>query len=105
MRLPDVQLACEEHELRWTASISSRHLVELPVTFMAQPPQDDSQLPGARTAERPRVDWQVTTPAPAPEPAPAPKPETPRPEPVAPAAGPERRLGAWQRFVRWWRGY
>ncbi|NGO49511.1 cytochrome P450, partial [Streptomyces sp. YC419] len=37
--------------------------------------------------------------------APAPQPATPQPEPVAPAAGPERRPGAWQRFVRWWRGY
>jgi hypothetical protein len=74
---------------------------------MAKPPQEDTQQPGARSAEQqPRVDWQVTTPAPAPEPpAPAPQPATPQPEPVAPAAGPERRPGAWQRFVRWWRGY
>ena len=106
MRLPDVQLACEEHELRWTGSISSRHLAELPVTFMAKPPQEDTQQPGSRSAEQqPRADWQVTTPAPAPEPAPAPQPATPQPEPVDPAAGPERRPGAWQRFVRWWRGY
>ncbi|WP_425585019.1 cytochrome P450 [Streptomyces vastus] len=106
MRLPDVQLACEEHELRWTASISSRHLVELPVTFMAKPPQDDMQQPGVHPAEQqPRTDWQVTTPAPTPEPVTAPQPATPQPESAAPPAGPERRLGAWQRFVRWWRGY
>jgi cytochrome P450 len=101
MRLPDVQLDCDEHELRWRASMSSRHLVELPVRFAPKPPQDVSQRPAARQVPPQRPSWQVTT-AP-------PQPMTPASQPVAPqpAAAPEpaHRLGAWQRFLRWWRGY
>ncbi|MFC9847048.1 cytochrome P450 [Streptomyces sp. NPDC060223] len=101
MRVPDVQLDCEEHELRWRSSMSSRHLVELPVRFQPKPPQDVTQLPALHAMPRQRPSWQVTTedtvsPAPAPQPA-APQP-TPAPEPAY-------RLGAWQRFLRWWRGY
>src|SRR5690606_13791397 len=33
MRLPDVELSIDEEELRYTESIASRHLVELPVYF------------------------------------------------------------------------
>jgi len=105
MRLPDVQLDCEEHELRWTASISSRHLVELPVRFAPKPPQDVMQRPAMHPMPRQRANWQVSTqkptaPVTVPEPVAAPGSA---PEPAA--AAPGRRLGAWQRFARWWRGY
>ena len=36
MRLPDVQLDCDEDELDWRQSISSRHLVELPRPLRAE---------------------------------------------------------------------
>ncbi|MEV0221455.1 cytochrome P450 [Streptomyces sp. NPDC050704] len=103
MRLPDVQLAVEEHELRWTASISSRHLVELPVSFQPASPQDVMERPGVSAIPRPRPDWEVSTPTP--KPSPAPRPAVPQPETPAPALEPGRAPGAWQRFVRWWRGY
>lgn len=101
LRLPDVELDCEESELRWRASLSSRHLVELPVRFAPKPPQDVMQRPAVNAIPRQRPSWQVTT-----EKA---EPVAPTPQPVAPqpASTPEpaRRLGAWQRFLRWWRGY
>jgi cytochrome P450 len=101
MRLPDVQLDCEEHELRWRASMSSRHLVELPVRFAPKPPQDILQRPAVHAVPRQRPNWQVTTENPQPT-APAPQPVAPQP---APTPEPAHRLGAWQRFLRWWRGY
>jgi cytochrome P450 len=105
MRLPDVQLACEERELRWTSSIASRHLVELPVLFAPKEQQDVQQRPAAHPVPAPRPGWQVTTAPPQQrETEPAPVPEaarTARPEQPDPA----HRLGAWQRFTRWWRGY
>ncbi|MFF1450935.1 cytochrome P450 [Streptomyces sp. NPDC058274] len=103
MRLPDVQLDCEEHELRWTSSISSRHLVELPVRFAPKPPQDVHQQPGLRPLPPPR---QVSMAPARPQAQPvAPAPWPAAPEPVEPAPEPAHRLGAWQRFLRWWRGY
>ncbi|MFD7711484.1 cytochrome P450 [Streptomyces sp. NPDC059785] len=102
MRLPDVQLDCAEHELRWRSSIASRHLVQLPVRFAPKPPQDVSQRPGVHPVPRPRPGWQVTTARPEPLVPPA-RPLDP--EPARPAAEPTARLGAWQRFLRWWRGY
>ncbi|MEV0553510.1 MULTISPECIES: cytochrome P450 [unclassified Streptomyces] len=100
-RLPDVQLAVEEDELKWTASISSRHLVELPVVFDPASPQDIMRRPGVNTVTRPRPDSDnaVSVPRPTLEPRPAvPESEAAAPEPV-------RRPSAWQRFLRWWRGY
>ncbi|MGQ4386321.1 cytochrome P450 [Streptomyces sp. SAS_270] len=102
MRLPDVQLACKEDELRWRASMSSRHLVELPVRFAPNQPQDVMQQPGMRPMPQQRTDWHVSTPQP--------QPTAPAPQPAAadrhmPAPEPAHRLGAWQRFLRWWRGY
>ncbi|MGP4052718.1 cytochrome P450 [Streptomyces sp. 2A115] len=103
MRLPDIELAVEEHELRWTASISSRHLVELPVRFRSASPQAVMERPGVRTVPQQRPDWEISTPTPRPSPtSPAPALE---PEPSAPAPEPVHRLGAWRRLVRWWRGY
>jgi cytochrome P450 len=127
MRLPDVQLDCDEEELRWTTSIASRHLVELPVRFEPKPQQDVMVKPshGLVPAQRPALPISIdpmpaptaatpapTTPAPA-APAPtAPAPgaaeprpaATPRPEP-APAPEPTRRPNVWRRFLAWWRGY
>jgi cytochrome P450 len=118
MRLPDVQLACEEDELRWTASIASRHLVELPVVFSPTAQQEVSALPGppAVPMPRPPVPAPVTTPAPKPaaaESAPAPA-STPAPAPAsapapAPAPAPEptprtRPQGLLRRLLRWWQG-
>ncbi|MEU8979725.1 cytochrome P450 [Streptomyces sp. NPDC048309] len=101
LRLPDVELDCPEHELRWRSSMSSRHLVELPVRFLPKPPQDVMQSPTGNPLPRQRPSWQVTTDSPAPT-APASQPVA---APPAPAEEPAVRLGAWQRFLRWWRGY
>jgi hypothetical protein len=101
MRVPDIQLDCEERELRWRASMSSRHLVELPVRFEPKPPQDVTQLPALHAMPRQRPSWQVTTEN-TESPAPTPQPVAPQP---TPAPEPAHRLGAWQRFLRWWRGY
>lgn len=43
MRLPDLELAVDESELKWIGNIMSRHLVELPADFAARPPQDDDE--------------------------------------------------------------
>ena len=66
MRLPDVQLDCEEDELEWRQSISSRHLVELPVRFAPKPPQDVTPKPGPAPVPSQRTEWQIGTPLPAP---------------------------------------
>ncbi|MDQ1039811.1 cytochrome P450 [Streptomyces sp. V3I8] len=104
-RLPDVQLGVDEAELTRTSSISSRHLVELPVVFAPASPQDVMDRPGVAEVPRPRPDWDLSDPS-------ADGILVPRPTidlPETPAAGPDaepgHRLGAWQRFVRWWRGY
>ncbi|MEY9962534.1 cytochrome P450 [Streptacidiphilus sp. MAP12-16] len=39
MRLPDLQLAVEEDQLRWTSAWLSRHLAELPVEFTPRRPK------------------------------------------------------------------
>ncbi|WP_369035838.1 MULTISPECIES: cytochrome P450 [Streptomyces] len=96
-RLPDIELACEEDELSWQASISNRHLVELPVKFRPRPQQDVTVHPVP--SQRPS-NWQASTP----------QPQTPAPEPAAPATVPTptpeaaRRLGVFRRLMRWWRG-
>ncbi|MFJ2605063.1 cytochrome P450 [Streptomyces sp. NPDC091279] len=96
MRLSDIRLAVPEEELSWTQSISSRHLVELPVAFEPKQQQDVMAKPSHKPLPPPRDSRRVGVPAAAqPEPAPA-APET---EEAAP------QPGAWQRFVRWWRGY
>ncbi|MFH8612796.1 cytochrome P450 [Streptomyces sp. NPDC018029] len=103
MRLPDVELDIDESELRWTSTIMSRHLVELPVKFAPRPPQDVTARPSAQVPT-PRRDWQVSSPPPR-------RPETAAPvaqsAAAAQAASPEaaRPKGAWQRFLTWWRGY
>ncbi|MEV8564959.1 cytochrome P450 [Streptomyces sp. NPDC051322] len=115
MRLPDVQLAVEEHELRWTSSLMSRHLRELPVYFAPRPPQDIMVAPSPAAMPVPRADWEVTTPAPggpgphaAPAPQPAPAVQAPPPPTAAPI--PAQRRGSapkrlWGALTSWWRGY
>ncbi|WP_086736064.1 cytochrome P450 [Streptomyces glaucescens] len=95
-RLPDVQLDCEEDELEWRESIASRHLVELPVRFATRPQQDVEQMP-SHTPNPPKApSWELPPAEPVPA---APAPES------APEPGPDPEPGAWQRFLRWWRGY
>ncbi|GGZ07567.1 cytochrome P450 [Streptomyces poonensis] len=96
LRLPDVQLACDERELTWRSSIFSRHLVSLPVKFVPKPEQDVMQQPAARALPSQRPEWEVSTPPPV-----GPPPAAP---PAQPASAPVRRRGLWQRFLRWWRG-
>lgn len=59
-RLPDVQLACAEEDLRWTTSIASRHLVELPVRFEPKPEQDIMVRPTHGAVPPPRPVMPVT---------------------------------------------
>ena len=95
-RLPDVQLACEEDELRWRESISNRHLVELPVKF-APKPQQDATIPVPRQSPK---DSAVGAQRP---PAVTPEPVTPADAP-GPEHAPARRPALFQRLLRWWRG-
>jgi hypothetical protein len=108
MRLPDVELDCDEDELTWTESIASRHLVELPVRFAPKPPQDVMAKPGLSAVPPQRPAWQIGTHQPEPKPAPAsvaePQPAAAPPQP-APTPEPARPRGAWRRFLRWLRGY
>jgi hypothetical protein len=80
--------------------MSSRHLVDLPVRFQPKPTQDVMQRPSVRALPPQRSHWQVTTDGSAPA-SPMPQPVTPPPVPAPEPA----RLGAWQRLLRWWRGY
>ncbi|MDQ1044046.1 cytochrome P450 [Streptomyces sp. V4I2] len=109
MRLPDVELDCDEEELGWAESIASRHLVELPVRFDPKPQQDVMEKPGHAAVPSQRSTWQVGThpPQPAPAAVAQPQPAAVPPQPAAPAPTPEpvRPMGAWRRFLRWWRGY
>ncbi|WP_431998398.1 cytochrome P450 [Streptomyces fungicidicus] len=98
MRLPDVELSISEDELTFTESIASRHLVRLPVHFRPRPQQDVLQKPSHENDASPRRNRHTAPPNPTPppvQPVPAPPPVT---EPAPP-------LNAWQRFLRWWRGY
>jgi cytochrome P450 len=100
-RLPDVQLACEEGELRWWASISNRHLLELPVKFEAKPQQDVMARPAHPLAfQRSSSDWLVSTPQPRTALVETPAPSTAPPQTAEPA----RRPGLFWRLLRWWRG-
>ncbi|MFE2065637.1 cytochrome P450 [Streptomyces sp. NPDC059467] len=110
-RLSDIQLDCEEEELRWRASIASRHLVELPVRFDPKPKQDVTLMPSPALVPPQRSDRQLgmarpTAPPAAPQPMPPMAPVEPRPAPAAPVA-PEPAAeprGIWPRLRRWWLG-
>lgn len=133
MRLPDLELSVEEHELRWNSALMSRHLQELPVEFGARPPQDVIVAPThvPHPPRKPDV-WQVTTGAvpqarerstdgqQAPEPyasassaagRPGPGSYAPGPDTTAPpVAGIPAQRGTsapkrlWRSLARWWRG-
>ncbi|MFF4751311.1 cytochrome P450 [Streptomyces sp. NPDC002514] len=106
MRLPDVQLDCEEDELEWEESIASRHLVALPVRFDPKTQQDVKAKPSHAPIPPQRAGWQIDTgrPAQVPAPVPAVEPPTAAPRPAA-APEPRRPHGVWQRLRRWWRGH
>lgn len=112
MRLPDVELSVDEEELAFTESIASRHLVALPVHFTPRPQQDVRKRPTHENdAPVQQRDWHIeAAPRPAataaePEPRPAPV-EPPVPVPPPPAVTePAPPRNAWQRLLRWWRGY
>ncbi|MCX5556342.1 cytochrome P450 [Streptomyces sp. NBC_00038] len=102
-RVPDIQLACGEDELRWRSSVANRHLVELPVKFAPKPQQDVMQRPSINPVppQRPN-NWQVSTEQPQPT---APEPAIRAGEPTsATAPAPARRPGVFRRLMRWWRG-
>ncbi|QHY99369.1 Pentalenolactone synthase [Streptomyces sp. S4.7] len=131
LRLPDLQLAVPEADLRWSASLMSRHLQELPVTFAARSPQDVAGPPSATPGHAPRTEWQVESPRPVPaqgasgafavpspaRPAGSPSVTTSEAPSAAPSAppnpagaipaqrGPGAPARAWRTVVRWWRGY
>ncbi|MFI1002128.1 cytochrome P450 [Streptomyces galbus] len=117
-RLPDVQLAVEEGELRWTTSIASRHLVALPVRFAPKPQQEVVLGPSLGVLPEQRSSGPTGTPPPAgpllAEPVAGPAgagshqeaasaPSTARTAQTTPE--PEPRPNAWQRFLTWWRGH
>ncbi|MFH8531246.1 cytochrome P450 [Streptomyces tendae] len=112
MRLPDLRLDCDEDDLRWRSSIASRHLVELPVRFEPRAQQDIMQQPSHAPTPQRHAPWHVGLPKPE-QGAQPPRPSQP-PQPVsvtaaepqqAPGADQAPAHGAWQRFLRWWRGY
>ncbi|WP_326779857.1 cytochrome P450 [Streptomyces longwoodensis] len=111
-RLPDVQLAVEEGDLRWTTSIASRHLVALPVHFAPKPQQEIvlgptlGALPGQRSSG-PTLPAQPSGPLlaePVADPAGTGVPQEAGPAPFT-APEPVARPSAWQRFLTWWRGH
>ncbi|MFI5805132.1 cytochrome P450 [Streptomyces sp. NPDC051561] len=132
MRLPDIQLAVEEHELRYRSTLMARHLIELPVAFAPRPQQEVSGPPAPAPRNAPRQEWQVNSPArngaqpsvtaqplpaqPLPAQTAAPMAAQPGPVPQAPGTEPpavtlpQQRRGsapvrAWRALVTWWRGY
>ncbi|MFI9820290.1 cytochrome P450 [Streptomyces sp. NPDC052013] len=65
MRLPDVELSIDEEELRYTESIASRHLVELPVYFTPRDQQDVNEQPNHDSKpDRASTDWHIGAPDP-----------------------------------------
>ncbi|MFG3106610.1 cytochrome P450 [Streptomyces tendae] len=112
MRLPDLRLDCDEDDLRWRSSIASRHLVELPVRFEPRAQQDIMQQPSHAPAPERHAPWQVGLPKsergtqpPRPSQPPQPVSVTAAEPQQAPGADQVPPRGAWQRFLRWWRGY
>ncbi|MEU5523622.1 cytochrome P450 [Streptomyces sp. NPDC047860] len=109
MRLPDVELSVDEEELTFTESIASRHLVELPVHFTPRPQQDVKKRPTYEKDAPVQQDWHIGAAPPQRTAEPAPQPphmEPPVPLPPPPTVSePAPPRNAWQRFLRWWRGY
>lgn len=120
MRLPDLELAADESELRWVGNIMSRHLTELPVQFAPSPQQEIDDEPMTSMAARsvPRNDWEISSPSPAAAPgrpaggqeaAAAPADSAPVHGAPAPAIPEQRTQSAtgrlWHAVSSWWKGY
>ncbi|MEU3252131.1 cytochrome P450 [Streptomyces sp. NPDC006997] len=103
LRLPDVELACDEDELSWAESISSRHLLELPVCFEPREQQDVLRKPALNAVPQQRASWEISATEADATPTP-PRPTTSM-EPLQTPGPPTRPDGVWRRLVRWWRGY
>lgn len=110
MRLPDIRLNCAESELRWRASIATRHLVELPVRFAPRAQQEVQPRPPARPLPPQRAEGRFGA---APQQPAEPVADTADTAGVAGTAGtagtvpvsePGRRPGLLRRFLRWWSG-
>ncbi|MFF5362318.1 cytochrome P450 [Streptomyces scabiei] len=99
-RLPDIRLNCEESELRWRASISTRHLVRLPVRFEPKEREALELRPVGRPVPAQREGRQTLTPD---TPLQAASPGA-RPAPPAPDAEPKSRPGLLRRALRWLSG-
>lgn len=129
MRLPDLELAVDENELRWVGNIMGRHLVELPAEFAPRSPQDDREPPSMGKPNPARQDWEVQSAVR--HTAPTPVRVTVPSEPVHASAGaapagattttdgsadalsemiPQQRrpvapVRLWRVVTRWWNGY
>ncbi len=82
-RLPDLQLAVPEEDLRWDSAWLSRHLSELPVQFAPRRPKAETE-PGTGTGALPEAFAPGAAPAPASAPAPAPSAGAPATLPTLP---------------------
>ncbi|MFF5448733.1 cytochrome P450 [Streptomyces sp. NPDC012888] len=58
-RLPDVQLAVAEEELRWRGTLMSRHLLSLPVRFTPRAARPAPGVQPAQSAESPEAGWSA----------------------------------------------
>ncbi|ORT61742.1 cytochrome P450 [Streptomyces sp. CB03238] len=63
-RLPDLELAVPEEDLRWRSSLMSRHLVALPVTFTPRGATVTTAAPGSGAGASQPLPDAVTAPAP-----------------------------------------
>ncbi|WP_055713204.1 cytochrome P450 [Streptomyces torulosus] len=98
-RVPDIQLSCDEHELRWRETISNRHLVELPVKFEPGPQQEVTLSSPAESVPSQRTGSGIAAEQPRPT---APEPvDTPGTPLSTPASGQAGRRGVFHRFLRW----
>ncbi|MFE9258074.1 cytochrome P450 [Streptomyces sp. NPDC006879] len=66
-RLPDLQLAVQESELKWRGTLMSRHLRSLPVHFTPRPAHVPEAIP-AQTGSEPQESGQQPVAAPPPQP-------------------------------------
>jgi cytochrome P450 len=93
-RLPDLQLAVDEHSLGFRTAFLARHLVELPVKFTPARPLGE-QLPTPRTSEAAPAAAEMPPLA-------QPQPEPVTAQPVAPVPAPRRSW--WDSLTGWLRG-
>lgn len=94
-RLPDLRLSVPESDLRWVASLMSRHLVALPVEFTPS-------RPVSRTAKAARPAG-TSTPADGSTSAAPPTPSPREPAAAVPASAPGERVSWWRSLAQWLR--